>query len=197
MRLICLKTKERENIKLTLMQKKASKKSNRRMRAIAILVVLVGLLVYFLLKPNGEQKSITQDEPLEIAFNKQGELAFIDHTNSDTIVKIDIEIADDNAKRARGLMYRKSIPENGGMLFIQGYEEIQSFWMKNTYITLDMVFVNSNKEIVTIHHNTAPLREWSYSSTEPALYVVEVNGGFCHNRNIKIGDRIDFVLLNN
>ncbi len=179
------------------MQKTSTKKKNRRTYLIALLIVVIGLILYFMIKPEGNNNSISQDGALEIAFIKQGELVFINSTGTDTLANIDIEIADNNAKRARGLMYRKSIPENGGMLFIQDYEEIQGFWMKNTYISLDMIYVNSNKEIVTIHHNTTPLREWNYSSTEPALYVVEVNGGFCHNRNIKIGDRIDFVLLNN
>jgi hypothetical protein len=80
------------------------------------------------------------------------------------------------------------------MLFINSEEEMQSFWMKNTYIPLDMIFVNANKEIVTIHVNTTPLKEWNYTSTKPALYVVEVNAGFTNRHGIGTGDKIDFVI---
>ena len=66
--------------------------------------------------------------------------------------------------------------------------------MKNTYIPLDMIFVNSAKEIVTIHPNTTPLLENSYYSTMPSLYVVEVNAGYCNVHHIKVGDRIDFTI---
>jgi uncharacterized membrane protein (UPF0127 family) len=64
--------------------------------------------------------------------------------------------------------------------------------MKNTYIPLDIIFVNSEKIIVTIHPNTRPLKEWSYASTQPSLYVVEVNAGFCNRHHIRSGDRIAF-----
>lgn len=168
------------------------KKSNRNIYLIALLMVTVGLLLYFLMKPDVQSESMMQTEPLEIPFSRQGELLFIGQSASDTLAIIDIEIADDDLKRARGLMYRKSIPEKGGMLFIHETEQIQSFWMKNTYIPLDIIFVNSEKIIVTIHPNTRPLKEWSYASTQPSLYVVEVNAGFCNRHHIRSGDRIAF-----
>ena len=167
-------------------------KSNRNMYLIALLMVTVGLLLYFLMKPDVQSESTMQTEPLEIPFSGQGELLFIGQSASDTLAVIEIEIADDDLKRARGLMYRKSIPEMGGMLFIHETEQIQSFWMKNTYIPLDIIFVNSEKIIVTIHPNTRPLKEWSYASTQPSQYVVEVNAGFCNRHHISTGDRIDF-----
>jgi uncharacterized membrane protein (UPF0127 family) len=79
-------------------------------------------------------------------------------------------------------------------LFIFDEEEIQGFWMKNTYIPLDMLFINAQHEIVTIHPNTTPLTEWNYASTHPALYVVEVNGGYCLKHRIGVGDKISFEL---
>lgn len=170
------------------------KKSNRNMYMYALLIVTVGLALYFLIKPDKKTEEAMQTEALEIPFAHQGELLFIGQTTSDTLAMIEIEVADDDQKRARGLMYRKSIPENGGMLFTHDREQIQSFWMKNTYIPLDIIFINNEKEIVTIHPNTRPMKEWSYASTEPALYVVEVNAGFCTRHNIKTGDTIDFTL---
>ena len=171
-----------------------SKKSNRNMYITALLIVTVGLSLFFLFKPDRNSETTMQTEALEIPFSRQGELLFIGQSSSDTLAVIEIEVADDDQKRARGLMYRKSIPENGGMLFSHEREQIQSFWMKNTYIPLDIIFVNNEKIIVTIHPNARPMKEWSYASTDPAIYVVEVNAGFCARHNIRKGDKIEFVI---
>ncbi len=168
--------------------------NNRSKYLTAALVVLAGLAVYFLQKSESRSEIPTQSDAMDIPFQKQGELTFISQENNDTLALIDIEIADTDPLRARGLMYRSSLPENAGMLFIQGMEEMQSFWMKNTYIPLDILFVNKDKEIVTIHINTTPLKEWSYASTKPSLYVVEVNGGFTTRHSIRTGDKIEFVI---
>ncbi len=158
-----------------------------------VIVISMGILIAC--QSSGNKKTATTDnqpQKLDIPFQKQGELVFLSKMASDTLSVLDIEIAQDDAKRARGLMYRGSIPQNAGMLFVFDVEEMQSFWMKNTFISLDMIFVNSNKEIVTIHANTSPVKEWSYASTKPALYVVEVNAGYCNKNNITEGDKIDF-----
>lgn len=172
------------------------KKSNRKTYLIALLIVTIGLVVYFLLQSDDKPEIPEQNEAMNIPFKKQGELFFTSGQKGDTLTVIDIEVADNNQLRARGLMYRSSIPENAGMLFIQDLEELQSFWMKNTYISLDILFVNAEKKIVTIHANTTPLKEWSYASTEPALYVVEVNAGFTSRHGISTGDEIQFVIGN-
>ena len=72
-----------------------------------------------------------------------------------------------------------------------------SFWMKNTYLTLDILFVNSNREIVTIHKRTEPLSEKSYAADSPAIYVVEVVGGFTDANNIQVGDKIKWGVIYN
>ncbi|RPI68080.1 MAG: DUF192 domain-containing protein, partial [Ignavibacteriales bacterium] len=126
------------------------------------------------------------------AFKKEGELTFYTQDNK-PIVKIDIELADTEYDRQLGLMKRKSMKENQGMLFIFPNEEQRSFWMRNTFISLDMIFVNSSKEIVTIHKNTRTLSEQSYPSTAPAIYVVEVIAGFTDKHNIKEGDKIGWM----
>ncbi|OPZ31854.1 MAG: hypothetical protein BWZ00_00375 [Bacteroidetes bacterium ADurb.BinA174] len=169
-----------------------SKKKNRM--ALLLGILIVAAVVAVLIFKKGKNSDVFQTESLEIPFNKQGSLTFLSADNNDTISTIDIEIADNNQRRARGLMYRKSLPADAGMLFIFDVEEIQGFWMKNTYIPLDMLFVNANNEIITIHANTAPLREWNYASTKPALYVVEVNAGYCIQKNITEGDKINFSI---
>ena len=167
------------------------KKNNKTLPVFIVLgIIAIAALVFFVSRDKKE--NAIKEESFDIPFQKQGELTFLNITAADTLITIEIEIADNDQKRARGLMFRKSLPEKAGMLFIHETEEIVSFWMKNTYIPLDMIFVNANKEIVTIHSNTTPLKEWSYASTKPALYVVEVNAGFCHRYKIKEGDKMEF-----
>ncbi len=157
------------------------------------LIAIAATVVYFVMnkKESSEYLVVETSAP---TFKKEGELLFISKAERETLAAIDIEIADNDQKTAQGLMYRSSMPRNAGMLFLMPREEIQGFWMRNTYIPLDIIFVNSNKEIVTIHANTTPMKENSYISTEPALYVVEVNAGYCKKNNIKEGDKIDFTI---
>ena len=171
-------------------------KEKRRARAytVLLLIIMIGLVAYFMSKTNSQSELSVQQEVPDIPFTTEGELVFISRISSDTLAIIDIEVADNIQERARGLMYRQALPDNGGMLFIHDYEEMQSFWMKNTYIPLDILFVNAQKEIVTIHVNTTPMKEWSYASTLPALYVVEVNAGFCARHGITEGDKIEYSL---
>lgn len=160
---------------------------------VALTIFIIGIsLIYILSQKNNNMNDFTQTSSIDIKFNTQGSLTFLSKSDKSKLSKIDIEIADNDQLRARGLMYRQSIPSNAGMLFIFGREDYQGFWMKNTYIALDMLFVNSEKEIVTIHTNTTPLSEQNYASTKPALYVVEVNAGYCIQNNIKEGDFIEF-----
>lgn len=159
---------------------------------ITALVVVGAAAAYFMMNKDTNQGfTIENSAPV---FKKEGELLFISKDNNETLTVIDIEIADTDQKTMQGLMYRSSMPQNAGMLFLMPREDIQGFWMRNTYIPLDMIFVNSNKQIVTIHANTTPMNESSYISTAPALYVVEVNAGYCNKNNIKEGDLIDFTI---
>ena len=161
----------------------------REWRMAAILVV-IGALVLKLVTGCGS--TFTTSGP-EAQFTKEGELSFFRQATTEKITQIDIEIADTPAERTQGLMNRHSLPQNGGMLFIFDSAQLLSFWMKDTFISLDMVFVNDLKEIVSIAKHTTPLSEALISSQKPAMYVVEVNAGFCDTHGIKEGDRIDFT----
>lgn len=125
-------------------------------------------------------------------FRKDGELNFLNKNTGEVLLKIDVEIASTDVDKARGLMYRSSMEENQGMLFLMDREEIQSFYMRNTIIPLDIIYVNSKFEIVDIYKNTKILDETSLPSKAPARYVVEINGGLCDKFNIKEGDKIAF-----
>jgi uncharacterized protein len=131
----------------------------------------------------------------EPQFVKQGELEFRTKDGKNVITKIDIEIADSEEKEIQGLMYRKSMEENRGMIFIFEKPEIHNFWMKNTLISLDIIFIDENKKILNIHKNTTVRSEKPLPSAGPVLYVVEVNAGFSDKYGIKDGDKISFTRL--
>lgn len=126
------------------------------------------------------------------AFKKEGILAFISKEKGDTISTVDIEIAETDEERAKGLMDRKTMTDTQGMLFIFPAPEEQSFWMKNTYISLDIMYVDENYEIVSIQKYAAPLSEESLPSFKKAQYVVEVIAGYTDLKKIKYGDKIAF-----
>ena len=111
--------------------------------------------------------------------------------NGDKWIDVLIEIADDNEERMKGLMFRENLGENSGMLFIFEDDSPQSFWMKNTLIPLDIIFINEGFEIIDIKNavpcTTDPCR--IYSSERPAKFVLEVNSGFAAKKGISIGDK--------
>jgi uncharacterized membrane protein (UPF0127 family) len=158
---------------------------------------MVAFILLMVLPPslfNNERNAGNEEVNTTLAvpeFRKDGSLSFIPAGKSDTVT-IDIEVVDNQAEISRGLMYRPYLPEFAGMLFIFPQEEVRSFWMKNTYISLDILFVNSDLEIVTIQSNTQPLSTAPVPSFKPARYVIEVNAGFTSKHNIKEGDIVSF-----
>lgn len=103
-----------------------------------------------------------------------------------------VEIADTPEERTQGLMYREFLPEKRGMLFVFEDEHIRSFWMKNTLISLDMIFINSKQEVVDVQ-TAKPCEEdpcISYTSQESAKYVLEVNAGIAKEYGVHIGDTV-------
>jgi hypothetical protein len=143
----------------------------------------------FLIYTNLSNKN---EKDKEFIFRKDGELTFL-NPSSEVKAKIDIQIAQTDFDRELGLMYRKSMEENQGMLFIFPNETIQTFWMRNTFIPLDMIFINADKEIVTIRNADKTLSDQTYASTAPAQYVLEVKLGYCKKFGIKVGDKISWT----
>lgn len=107
--------------------------------------------------------------------------------------EIFVEVADSEEERKRGLMWRKKLNNNAGMLFVFKDSSIRYFWMKNTFIRLDMAFVDANMVIKTIR-TTAKTNDSTiiYSSFVPVQYVLEVNAGWFEQHNIEPGDTITF-----
>ncbi|MGB9044686.1 MAG: DUF192 domain-containing protein [Pseudolabrys sp.] len=107
-----------------------------------------------------------------------------------------VEIADNDADRAKGLMYRKELPEGRGMLFDFHREQEVSFWMQNTYIPLDMVFIRGDGRILRIAENTEPLSTRLIPSGGPVRAVLEVIGGTARKLGIAPGDRVASPIFN-
>jgi uncharacterized membrane protein (UPF0127 family) len=107
-------------------------------------------------------------------------------------VEVRVEVADDLAEQAKGLMDRTTLGENRGMLFVFPEERELSFWMKNTLIPLSIAFIDSESRIIDIQE-MKPLDDEPphYVSAEPARYALEVNRGFFEERGVRVGNRVE------
>jgi uncharacterized membrane protein (UPF0127 family) len=183
--------------------KKQYKKKTKRTNNKKILILWFSLGMAFLAgiamisyyaKRNEHKFDSEYVKHYEPAFIKNGQLLFIKKDKNEPIKTIDIEVADNEAKRIQGLMWRRSLSDGTGMLFIFEDERPISFWMKNTYISLDIIYINKAMDIVSIQDNTTPFSEMPIPSGKPAQYVVEVMAGFCNNYNIETGDKVKFEI---
>lgn len=107
------------------------------------------------------------------------------------------ELALDDAQRAQGLMFRKSMPSENGMLFDFGEARAVAMWMRNTLIPLDMLFIGSDGRITHIHENAVPHSEAIISSRGPVKFVLELNGGAAKRSGIKPGDMVRSAQIGN
>ena len=137
----------------------------------------------------GPQQIVARKPEIEVVRSVENN----NNNNSSVIARVFVEVADDEDETMRGLMFRKHLAWNAGMLFAFHNEEPRTFWMKNTFISLDMIFIDSNLKIVDIKENVPPCAQGDecpvYPSNEPAQYVLEVNAGFVQENGIKIGDQ--------
>ena len=168
------------------------KKSKSTQLLIGLLILIfAGYMIYsnFIVTDKTVKRSEQKVGQSIFDFTREGDLTFTD-AEGKYLTKIDIEIAEDEEARNTGLMYRAKMKEDQGMLFIFPAEKPQSFWMRNTILPLDIIFVNSKMEVVNIRDHAKPFDESSYSSTGPAKYVVEVNAGFADEHGIIPGSKI-------
>jgi len=153
--------------------------------------VLLGSLTACGGSGNGETSSpdTGADTTRTIPFDREGRLAFV--RNEDSTVVIDIEIAATDSARERGMMQREGFPnEKSGMLFLFDDEQPRSFWMSNTPVALDILFVSADSQVVNIAKYTTPFSSERYRSGEPAKFVLEVPAGFADSHGILVGDRV-------
>ncbi|MFB3844735.1 MAG: DUF192 domain-containing protein [Candidatus Cloacimonadaceae bacterium] len=151
---------------------------------IAFFIIAVLALVAILIIPD-KQKTKLEAEA-SYGFNPQGVVYFIDEKGK-PLCEFSAEIAETPEKQLTGLMYRDSLAADQAMLFLMNRTEVQNFWMKNTYLPLDIIFIGEDSTIVHIASNTTPFSEEQINSQLPARYVVEVNAGIAAQKNIKPG----------
>jgi len=156
--------------------------------------VLIIFVIGFLLSCNEEKQSKPEDKVV-VNFKKEGVLNLL-KADTDSIIKsIDIEIADDEYSTQTGLMYRTQLQNNHGMLFIFPNVQMRSFYMKNTKIPLDIIYIDEALSIVSFQKNAKPLDETSLPSEAPAKYVLEINGGLSDEWQLAVGDKIRFTTI--
>jgi hypothetical protein len=109
-----------------------------------------------------------------------------------TRASVTVEVADTEQQREVGLMFRKHLDDEAGMLFVFKDAEHRNFWMHNTVIPLDMLFADSGGRVIGIVANAEPFSDKAVGVEGGSEYVLEVNGGFCANNGIKPGDRFNF-----
>jgi uncharacterized membrane protein (UPF0127 family) len=161
-------------------------------RALGFTAALLALLLSPLgCGPSGDASSpqASRDTTASIPFTTEGRLAFIQ--DGDSTVTIDIEIADTDSARQRGMMQRTGFPnDRSGMLFLFDQEQPRSFWMSNTPVALDILFVGADSQVVNLAKYTTPFASEQYRSDGPAQFVVEVPAGFADSHGILAGDRV-------
>ena len=143
------------------------------MRRLLFFLSVLSFLILPLAGPAGAQ----QLQQLEIV-SKNGTHVF------------GVEMAVTPEEQARGLMFRRELPEKQGMLFDFKREQPTSFWMKNTYVPLDMIFIRADGRVLNIAENTVPLSEALVSSSGPVRAVLEVIAGTTKKLGIAAGDRV-------
>jgi len=159
------------------------------MRKVIYSIAIIGATLYFQsCKEPNNTTSITK----EVTFTKEGELKLKKAENDSLIKTLDLEIAESEYETQTGLMYRHSMENNQAMLFIFKESQTRSFYMKNTEFALDIIFINSKKEIVNIQKNAIPYDKASLPSEGPIKYVLEINAGLSDIWNLEKGDLIEW-----
>lgn len=119
-----------------------------------------------------------------------GVALYFETANAQRSPEIMAEVVATPSEREQGLMYRRDLAELSGMLFIFPVEEVRQFWMKNTYLELDIIFVNEALRVVSIAERATPHTTVHRVSDQPAKYVLEVGGGQCKKWGITAGSKM-------
>ncbi len=168
--------------------------SARKLAVLALAVLAIVAIIYALVDEEETTPPATEVAVEEPQFQEEGSLVFLNQDSEDTLARIAIEVAKNEEEREQGLMYRSQMAADRGMLFVFPNAQPRAFWMKNTKIPLDIIYVDQNKAIVNIHKSAMPYSTQSVPSGRDAMYVVEVNEGFTTRHDIKVGDHIGFDL---
>ncbi|SIQ34125.1 hypothetical protein SAMN05421797_1011452 [Maribacter ulvicola] len=149
---------------------------------------MVVALLLFSCKEASKNTIATQS----INFTYEGDLTIFLNASNTVKTNFNIEFAETDYETQTGLMYRKGMDANQGMLFIFPDERIHSFYMKNTEFPLDIIYIKEDLKIASFQENAQPLNEAGLSSQVPIKYVLEVNGGLTQELGLSVGDSISF-----
>lgn len=168
------------------------KNKNLKILGKIALFAALSMFLYSQIAPSVNSSKLNKSQNInkktfEPTFSEEAKGYFI-NANSDTIADFRIELAKTTKEIQIGMMWRKSMSIDMGMLFLMPEEKIQSFWMKNTYIPLDIIYINSNNQVISIKENAKPMNESPLPSEKPAIYVLEILGGTSAKLGIKPGD---------
>ncbi len=150
--------------------------------------ILVGWMWTFLVFSCGGNNVTHPVKETEPAFKKDGVIEI--YRNDSLVADFDTEVADTPYQRQTGLMYRKQMNENQSMFFVFPDEKPRYFYMKNTFIPLDIIFIDAENKIVSIAKNARPLDETTLGSGKPARFVLEVKAGTADKLQLQPGDSI-------
>lgn len=148
-----------------------SKRARRAGWWIAALLVLAPLIIVYASQPSGDRVRVSIGES-----------------------HVQAEVARTTLEHSRGLMFRREMARDQGMLFVFDEAAPRSFWMKNTFIPLSIAFIDSDKRILNLHDMTPNNSEKTYKSSGPARYALEVNMGWFDEHHVHPGDQVQFQL---
>ncbi|WP_223826596.1 DUF192 domain-containing protein [Flagellimonas sp. S3867] len=157
--------------------------------------VLVLFFSSFFIVSSCKTESKKEIKTENIAFTKEGELMVSSAENNSKLAQFDIEIAETEYETQTGLMYRDTMEENQGMLFIFDDVAMHSFYMKNTHFALDIIYIDENLKIASFQKNAKPFDETGLSSGIPIKYVLEINAGLSDKMGLTVGDSISYNKL--
>ncbi|MCO5725903.1 DUF192 domain-containing protein [Robiginitalea marina] len=167
-----------------------------RLRNIARLACLLPVLAILWLGPAGCREENTRRLETEpVVFTREGKLQIYRAESDSLLATLDIELARTEYEIQTGLMYRPSMEDHQGMLFIFKEEAPRSFYMKNTLIPLDIIYLDSDLRVVSIRPDAEPLNESGIPSGQPAQYVLEIKAGLAGRWDIREGDRIRYETM--
>lgn len=153
--------------------------------------LFLSILTLFMASCKSETKQALKTET--VSFTKEGELSILATETDSLKTSFDIEIAESEYETQTGLMYRQSMEESQGMLFIFPNVSARSFYMKNTEFPLDIIYIDEGLKIVIFQKNAKPYDESSLPSNVPAKYVLEINAGLSDKLGLQVGDSIAFA----
>jgi uncharacterized membrane protein (UPF0127 family) len=156
------------------------------------IVLLIFGILFLHVSSCKEERQSSEVKQVKVTFKKEGELQLKKALTDSLLATLDIEIADDEYQTQTGLMYRNSMKTNQGMLFIFPNSDYRSFYMKNTEIGLDIIYIAEDSTVVSIQKNAKPMDLTSLPSEGPAKYVLEVNTGLSELWTLAKGDKIEF-----